>query len=153
MRGQRCRCRRTHIDVAGAPQVVHFPDPDNFGAAPLSKLSQGHRNGRIRIQGQIHPCDSATKQRFAKLLHSDDFLMVPKLGELVVTRRTPYIHGIHTNQYYTRFSEKVNVFLLKNPLFLHSFKGLPMCKKTTVFRIPSQAKNIHQGRLPLIFST
>ena len=57
--------------------------------------------------------------------------MVPKLGELVVTRRTPYIHGIHTNQYYTPFSEKVNVFLLKNPLFLDRPKGRCMCKMTT----------------------
>jgi hypothetical protein len=48
-----------------------------------------------------------------------------------VTRRTPYIHGIHTNQYYTQFREKVNVFLLKNPLFLNPGKGCCMCKMTT----------------------
>ena len=57
--------------------------------------------------------------------------MVPKLSELVVTRRTPYIHGIHTNQYYTPFSEKVNVFLLKNPLFLSPVQGLAMCRMST----------------------
>jgi hypothetical protein len=112
LRGQRCCCRRTHIDVAGAPQVVHFPDPVNFDTVCLSELSQGHRNGGVRILGQVDPCDSAPKQRFAKLLHSDDFLMVPKLGELVVTRRTPYKHGIHTNQYYTPFYKKVNNLLL-----------------------------------------
>ena len=128
---QRCRRRCTHIDAAGAPQVVHLPDPDDFDVLRLSKLSQGHRNGGVSIQSQEDPGDSASKQCFLQLLHSDDFLMVPKLGELVVTRRTPYIHGIHTNQYYTRFSEKVNVFLLKNPLFLAPSQEPRMCKMTT----------------------
>ena len=124
MRRQRCRCRRADFDVAGAPQVVHFPDPVKIDTLFLSKLSQGHRNGGVRIQGQVDPGDSASKQRFLQLLHSDDFLMVPKLRKLVVAHRTPYIHGIHTNQYYTRFSEKVNVFLLKNPLFLTLVQSL-----------------------------
>ena len=132
MRGQRCRCRRTHINIAGAPQVVHLPDPVNFGAALTSKLSQGHCNGGVRILGQVDPCDSAPKQRLAKLLHSDELFMVPKLSEVVGTRRTPYIHGVHTNQYYTRFPEKVNDFLLKRMLFLNPFMGLSMCKTTTV---------------------
>jgi hypothetical protein len=126
--GQRCRCRRANIDVAGAPQVVHFPDPDDLGAAPLSKLSQGHRYGGVRILGEIHPGDSAALKLLLQLLHSDDFFMVPKLGELVVTRRTPYKHGIHTNQYYTPFYKKVNFFLQKNPLFLTPFQGLGMCR-------------------------
>ena len=131
MRRQRCRCRRADFDVAGAPQVVHFPDPVDFDTVCLSKLSQGHRDGRVRIQGQVDPCDSALEQLLSKLLHSDDQFMVPKLCKFAGTRRTPYIHGIHTNQYYTRFSEKVNVFLLKNPLFLNPTKGPRMCKMTT----------------------
>ena len=133
MRRQRCRCRRAHIDAAGAPQVVHFPDPDDLGAALLSKLSQGHRYGGVRILGEIHPADSAALKLLLQLLHSDDFFMVPKLGELVVTRRTPYIHGIHTNQYYTRFCEKVNFFLLKNTLFLTPLRGPRMCIMSMVF--------------------
>ena len=128
---QRCRRRCTHIDVAGAPQVVHLPDPDNFDSTGLSELSQGHRNGGVGILGKIHPGDSASKQLLFQLLHSDDFSMVPKLGELVVTRGTPYIHGIHTNQYYTCFFEKVNVFLLKNPLFLAPRNGCRMCTMST----------------------
>ena len=131
MRRQRCRCRRADLDVAGAPQVVHFPDPVNFDTTYLSKLSQRHRDGRVRIQGQVDPGDTAAKQCFFQLLHSDDFLMVPKLRKLVVAHRTPYIHGIHTNQYYTRFYEKVNFFLRKNPLFLTTISGLGMCKKST----------------------
>jgi hypothetical protein len=55
-------------------------------------------------------------------------LMVPKLRKLVVAHRTPYIHGIHTNQYYTRFYEKVNFFLRKNPLFLNPSGAFRMCR-------------------------
>ena len=91
------------------------------------------------------------KQCFAKLLPSDDFLMVPKLGEFVVTRRTPYKHGIHTNQYYTHFSEKVNNFLQKIPLFLTLFQRVCMCKKAIVHSVPDQAKCIHSGVPSLSF--
>ena len=145
---QRCRRRCTHIDIAGAPQGVHLPDPDNFGAAALSQRSQGHRNGGVCIQGQVDPCDSALEQLLSKLLHSDDQIMVPKLCKFAGTRRTPYIHGIHTNQYYTRFYKKVNDFLLKNTLFLTPLWGAVLCRMSTGNSVSGIQENIPFPSLP-----
>ena len=117
MRGQRCRCRRAHVDAAGAPQVGHFRDPDVRNPASRALSGQGVRYRGICIPGEKHPAYAAAIKRFAKLLGSDQNSMVTKILQAVVARRSPFNQSIHTNQYYTLFTEKVKVFLSQNPLF------------------------------------
>ena len=91
-----------------------------FDAQRLERL----RQGRIRVLRQVNPAGPAGSHSLAKLLgtHNKPFLF--SIGQVAVLGDFTVFFLIHTNLYYTQFTEKVN----KNVAKFSAFQGFSLGK-------------------------